>query len=549
MYVNQTIAIKARDLWDLARTPIKKTVLKERLQLYPDRDDANFLLDGFCSGFKLNYCGPRIPVLSDNLTSARQNKSILSEKLFEEKYLGRIIGPFPSPPISNLRINPVGLIPKNSGGWRLITNLSHPTGSSVNEFISPEYSKVQYSQFDNAINMVHKLGTGAYMAKADIKSAFNLCPVWPGDFNLLGIKSDEGYWLQKTLPQGASCSCFIFEKFSKFIQWSTQQESGSQNIDHLLDDFFMVESSVNDCLHLMSSFNHVCQNLGVPLCEEKWVGPTQCLTYLGLEIDSKNQMIRVPIEKIRKAISQLQPLVKNPKKITLKQLQSVVGLLGFVSKAIPAGRAFLRRFYDAMSYAKKPHHFIRISKNMREDASTWLQFLEKFNGTCIFSDLDWLQDDTLELFTDASGNSNLGCGCYFHGSWAVFKWPSHWKNHIFKDITYLELVPIIISFFLWGGDMRNKKVLLRSDNHALVEIINKKSSKNKNIMHLIRKLVLILLQQNIQVKCKHIPGKQNTIADSISRFQWGKLFKSLPLEAALEPCQIPCECLELFKPR
>ncbi|XP_053404896.1 uncharacterized protein LOC128558742 [Mercenaria mercenaria] len=418
MLDNQTNVIKARELWDLARTPVKTPVLKERLHFYPDGDDAKFLLDGFCSRFKLNYCGPRIPVISENLSSARQHKSLLSAKLFEEKCLGRLMGPFPSPPISNFRINPVGLVPKNSGGWRLITNLSHPIGSSVNEFISPEYSKVQYFQFDNAVNMVHRLGTGAYMAKADIKSAFNLCPVWPGDSELLGIKSDEGYWFQKTLPQGASCSCFIFEKFSKFIQWSAEQESGSRNIDHLLDDFFIVESSVNKCLHSMSSFDHVCRELGVPLCEEKWVGPTQCLTYLGLDIDSKNQTIRVPSEKIRKAISRLQPLVKNQKKITLKQLQSVVGLLNFISKAIPAGRAFLRRLYDAMAYAKKPHHFIRISRNMRNDATTWLEFLEKINDTCMFSELDWLHDDTLELFTDvtlAVGVTSMGHGRFLNG--------------------------------------------------------------------------------------------------------------------------------------
>ncbi len=50
------------------------------------------------------------------------------------------------------------------------------------------------------------------MGKQDIKSAFNLCPIYPGDFDLLGIASPQGYWIQKVLPQGTAISCAIFEK-------------------------------------------------------------------------------------------------------------------------------------------------------------------------------------------------------------------------------------------------------------------------------------------------------------------------------------------------
>jgi hypothetical protein len=44
-------------------------------------------------------------------------------------------------------------------------------------------------------------------------------------------------------------------------------------------------------------------------------------------------------------------------KITLKDLQSLVGSLNFFSKAVRSARAFNRRFYDLTVKAKKPHHF------------------------------------------------------------------------------------------------------------------------------------------------------------------------------------------------
>lgn len=51
----------------------------------------------------------------------------------------------------------------------------------------------------------------------------------------------------------------------------------------------------------MQTFDKICNELGVPLSFEKWMGLVITITYLGLEIDSINQMVKVPLEKIRKA--------------------------------------------------------------------------------------------------------------------------------------------------------------------------------------------------------------------------------------------------------
>ena len=100
---------------------------------------------------------------------------------------GRVLGPFRNIPISNLRISPIGLVPKKTGGWRLITHLSSPAGFSVNDFIDPIDSCVSYSSFDNTLQTIYSVGKGAYLGKKDIKSALRLLPVHPADFCLLGI--------------------------------------------------------------------------------------------------------------------------------------------------------------------------------------------------------------------------------------------------------------------------------------------------------------------------------------------------------------------------
>ena len=90
-------------------------------------------------------------------------------------------------PISNLRISPIGVVLKgNNSGWRLITHLSFPNHNSVNDFIDPNETSVQYTLFDQVVQIIAKYGKGAAIAKCDIKSAFRLLPIYPGDFDLLG---------------------------------------------------------------------------------------------------------------------------------------------------------------------------------------------------------------------------------------------------------------------------------------------------------------------------------------------------------------------------
>ena len=51
----------------------------------------------------------------------------------------------------------------------------------MKDHIDPSLTVVNYTSFDDTVEMVLSLGTGALMAKADIKFAFRLLPVQPDD--------------------------------------------------------------------------------------------------------------------------------------------------------------------------------------------------------------------------------------------------------------------------------------------------------------------------------------------------------------------------------
>jgi hypothetical protein len=73
-----------------------------------------------------------------------------------------------------------------------------------------------------------------------------------------------------------------------------------------------------------------------------------------------------------------------------------------------------------------------------------------------------------------------------------------------------------------------------------VSILNKKSSKSRRVMQLVRPFVLqtMIHTCNMQFKACHIQGKFNCKAEAISRKQF-KTFKQLEPDANHQPMNIP----------
>ena len=67
--------------------------------------------------------------------------------------------------------------------------------------------------------------------------------------------------------------------------------------------------------------------------------------------------------------------------------------------------------------------------------------------------------------------------------------------------------------------MTNSNVLFLCDNEAVVEIVQKQSTKDPNNMRIMRALILMIIKFNISLSAKHVPGKNNVLCDRISRFQ------------------------------
>ncbi|CAG2193979.1 unnamed protein product [Mytilus edulis] len=317
---------KDYELYSLGYSPICVNEVEESLKFYPYKVIANELIHGLRFGFKLQYSGSRLPVNANNSKSVTIHADLVREKINKEITLGRMAGPFDHPPLPTLRISPIFLAEKKNGDYRLIHNLSYPLHNSVNDFIDEKYCSVQYSGIDDAVRLVQNIGIAGKLSKSDVKSAFRLLRVSPSDFDQLGFIFDGKYYFDRCLPQGASISCSLFEKFSTALHWVTELTSGNSNILHYLDDFlFGGEANSPTCQETLETFKKICSDWGVPLAEDKTVQPTEILTFLGIEFDTLKMEMRLPGEKLTNLKQTLQ-LFLHSKKVTLRQLQSLIGV-------------------------------------------------------------------------------------------------------------------------------------------------------------------------------------------------------------------------------
>ena len=250
-------------------TPVRIDRLTSVLRDY-DPLLKNFLIQGFSYGFHIHYSNLRSSFESPNLLSANDQPNIVTDKLHKEIEAGRVAGPFSAPPFDNFVVSPLGIVPKKAPNeFRLIQHLSYPHENSVNSGIPVDFSSVRYASIQDAIVFVKRLGVGCYLAKTDIKSAFRIIPIHPGDYPLLGMKWQGNYYFDRCLPMGCRSSCAIFERFSTALEWAAKQIFQADEIIHVLDDFLLIAKSKQSCENLLSRFISLCNYLGVPIAPKE----------------------------------------------------------------------------------------------------------------------------------------------------------------------------------------------------------------------------------------------------------------------------------------
>ena len=104
--------------------------------------------------------------------------------------------------------------------------------------------------------------------------------------------------------------------------------------------------------------------------------------------------------------------------------------------------------------------------------------------------------------------------------------------------SYKELFPVVIAASLWGHQWSSKRVEFHSDNMAVVGLLRSGTSRDPNMMVLLRHLSLMAARHSFAFTASHRAGVDNASAYALSRFQFQR-FHHLHPRAALDPTPIP----------
>ena len=184
------------------------------------------------------------------------------------------------------------------GKWRLITDLSFPEGSSINDGIDANACSLTYITVQEVAHRAITMGKGSLLAKIDIKSAYRLVPVSPLDRIWLGMCWKDQIYVDSKLPFGLRSAPKNFTAIADALEWCMTIE-GVQAVYHYLDDFIVLGPPGSEvCGESLQILHKVCKDLGVPLAPEKQEGPSSVITFLGITIDMNCQELRLPEEKL-----------------------------------------------------------------------------------------------------------------------------------------------------------------------------------------------------------------------------------------------------------
>ena len=242
-----------------------------------------------------NYNASTPAARRHNHPSALANRPVVSERIWHEVGLGRMIGPMSL--VEGIHTSPIGLVPKarQQGKWRMIVDLSSPKAKSVNDGITSELCSLLYARINNALEIIPTMGLGTLLTKVDLQDAYRIVPVHPGDHHLLGIVWEDMTFVDCCLPFGLRSAPKISSAVADALSWSLLVNGVVAQI-HYLDDFLFFDKKEGPLSlpTILSTFGQ----LGVPVAEHKTNGPSSCVTFLGILVDTIRFELRLPQDKL-----------------------------------------------------------------------------------------------------------------------------------------------------------------------------------------------------------------------------------------------------------
>ena len=262
----------------------------------------------------------------------------------------------------------------------------------------------------------------------------------------------------------------------------------------------------------MNILNSLLIKLGFTLNHDKSVYPTQCLTFLGIVIDSVNNMLYIPKDKLNDTRECCRYWLTQTK-MSKRQIQSLIGKLSWSAKCVKAMRPIMRSLIDLQSSLKHSSHRIRIPVFAKKDIALFYDWCNQFNGVAFVPGNKSPLPDTV-VSTDASLEAGAAC---WEADFLYSAWECDYPLLSPLPIFIKELCAILLAFHRWCSKWKDKCVLVQTENTGAEWVVRRGLSKNPIANQVVREILWIAALFNITIVVTHIKSKDNVVADALSR--------------------------------
>jgi len=249
--------------------------------------------------------------------------------------------------------------------------------------------------------------------------------------------------------------------------------------------------------------------------------PSEQKIMLGWVLCTRNSKIYLPKDKELAWTLDIKEILKNGSTIT-KQMESIIGRFNHVGYIMPTARYFLNRLRHLLTRCEK-YGRQHLKQWEIDDFKLWEKILQHaLNNGVSFNNITCTKHTNL-ILTDAS---EYGLGGYNPSSGRAWRFALPKWMHESMHINVLEFIACTIG--IWSEIIfeqekeKSKFIKIRAltDNSSAVGWLYKSSFNPKtHFLHdnVARKLATILMQTESCISSQHTPGKNNIIADSLSR--------------------------------
>ena len=392
--------------------------------------------------------------------------------------------------------------PKPNGKWRTIIDLSQ-----LNLFIhNPSF------QMESAISIQNAMRPGMIATSIDLSEAYFHVPVHRNYRKYMRIALFGRVLQFKAMPMGLNVSARIFTKI--ILEMLKMVRKKKVWIHAYLDDLILknwhwnwelLKNQTWDTVVLTTKLGWLINFVKSEL-DPKWR-----MIYVGIFFQFDKGLALAPLEKVKELESMIKSLIAQ-KGGKARIWSKVIGKMGSMMRQITLGplhRRTAQKILKTQWTQKRQdwEDWVPLPEDLVAELSWWLNRANTQRGVSLEP---WKPTKT--LFTDASKwgfGATLGKSMVWD-QWSRAESQAHSNN--------LEMLATIRAVESLQDQLRGESLLICSDNTTTVATINKQGGvRSWELTELAWTLWTILDRIGCQARARHIPGRLNVLADSLSR--------------------------------